>query len=129
MLLIKIIGIGIVTSIAVVLIKQLKPEIAIVVGLAGSILILLNIATLLGTVIDTFTDLTEKTGIDSSLFMLLLKIVGVGYLTEFSANLCADTGSTSIADKILLAGKVIIMIIALPIITTLLDIIYGLMNL
>lgn len=127
MLIFKVIGIGIITSIAVIIIKQLKPEIAVIVGMSGSIIILLMILNSLGTVIESFTNLTEKIGIDNELFTLVLKIIGIGYITEFSANLCIDCGSVSIADKILLAGKVVIMLLAIPIVNTLIEIIYGLM--
>lgn len=128
-MILKIIGIGLITAIAVIILKQFKPEIAMVVGLAGGVILIIYIANLLGTVIDTFTNITEKTGVDSELFTLLLKMVGVGYLTDFSASMIADTGSNAIADKVLVAGKIVIMIMALPIITTLIDIIASLMNL
>ena len=127
MVIFKIIGVGIITSLAVMLLKQLKPEISIVVGMSGSIIILFMILNALSGVIENFTTMTERIGIDSELFFLLLKIIGIGYITEFSANLCSDCGSNSIADKILLAGKVVIMLLAIPIINTLIEIIYGLM--
>lgn len=127
MLIIKVICVGIITSIAVMIVKQLKPEIAIVLGMAGSIIILLMILNSLGSVIESFINFTDKIGIDNELFLLILKIIGVGYLTEFSANLCIDCGSSSIADKILLSGKVVIMLLSIPIINTLINIISGLM--
>lgn len=123
----KIIGIGIITVFSYVIIKQFKPEFAIIVGLAGSIILLMSISDTVISVIDSFSNLAQKTGVSPDLFSLILKIIGVGYLTEFASNLCNDSGCSSIADKILLAGKVIIMIIALPIITNLVDIIVGLL--
>ena len=126
-ILVKIIGIAIITTLAVLIIKQVKPEMAIMVGLAGSIVIVIIVVNLLGSVVNVFDDIVSKTGINQELFLVVLKIIGVGYLTEFSANLCADAGVNSMADKIMLAGKVIIMIMALPIINNLLEIVYGLM--
>lgn len=126
-ILVKIIGIAIITTIAVLIIKQLKPELAVFVGLVGSILIIIYIVNMIGGVLTIFDTMASKTGIDKELFLVILKIIGVGYLTEFSANLCQDAGVSSIADKIMLAGKVVIMIMALPIINNLLEIVYGLM--
>ena len=125
----KVIGVGIITSIAVMIIKQLKPEMAVIVGMTGSIIILLMILNSLEGVIESFTNLTEKIGVDNDLFILVLKIIGIGYITEFSANLCNDCGSSGIADKILLAGKVVIMLLSIPIINRLIEIISGLMML
>ncbi len=123
----KIIGIGIVTVFSYIIIKQFKPEFAIIVGLAGSIIILFSLSDSIISVINTFSNLVNKTGVNPELFTLILKIIGIGYLTEFAANLCIDSGCSSIADKILLAGKNLIMIIALPIITNLVDTIVGLL--
>ena len=126
-ILVKIIGIAIITTVAVLIIKQLKPELAVVVGLAGSIIIVIIIVNMLGSVFNIFDGIVERTGVDKELFVVVLKIIGVGYLTEFSANLCLDAGVNSMADKIMLAGKVVIMLMALAIINNLLEIVYGLM--
>lgn len=123
----KIIGIGIITVFAYIIIKQFKPEFAIMVGLTGSIILLFSISDTVISIINNFTSLVNKTGVSPELFSLILKIIGIGYLTEFAANLCVDSGCTSIADKILLAGKVLIMIVALPIISSLIDVIVGLL--
>ena len=124
---IKIIGIGLITSIAVLVVKQVKPEVAILVTITGSIVMLLMLVEMLASVINVFDMLVNKTGLDKKLFSSVLKIIGVGYITEFSANICADAGSKSIADKILLSGKIIILVLALPIITSLVDIVIGIM--
>ncbi len=125
--LIKIIGIGLITSIAVLVVKQVKPEIAIIITITGSLIMLLMLVEMLTSVMSVFDLLVTKTGIDKQLFSSILKIIGVGYITEFSANICSDTGNSSIADKILLSGKVIILVLALPIITALIDIVVGIM--
>ena len=58
----------------------------------------------------------------------VLKIVGVGYLTEFGANICVDSGNSSIADKVMLGGKIIILCFALPIVSNMLEVILGLIK-
>ncbi|MGN1227946.1 MAG: SpoIIIAC/SpoIIIAD family protein [Christensenellales bacterium] len=129
MVFLKIIGIGLITSISALIVKQIKPEIAMFITLTGSILILFEVVGLFTNVIETFLHLTEITGIDSAIFEIVLKIIGIGYLTEFTANLCNDSGMNSVADKVLLGGKVVILIVALPIINTLIEIITSLLNL
>lgn len=120
---IKIIGIGLVTVIASMLVKPMKPEISIIIGLCGGILILSQTINYILDVVEAFTSIVQKTGLDVGLLKIVLKIIGVGYLTEFSANLCNDAGSSSIGDKILFAGKIIILVIALPIVTNIIEII------
>ena len=57
------------------------------------------------------------------MFSTLLKIVGVGYLIEFSASVCIDSGNSSIADKVVLAGKILIFSMSLPIINNLFNLV------
>jgi len=124
---IKIIGIGIVTSVCVLVVKQIKPEIAVVLGIAGSLIIVIMVINMLAEVLDVFNLIVDKTGISKELFTAILKIIGVGYITEFGANVCLDSGSANIADKVLLGGKIVIMVLALPIITSLIEIIVSIL--
>lgn len=120
---IKIIGIGLITVVASMLVKPMKPEISIIIILCGGILILSQTINYIIDIVNAFTDVVNKTGLDLNLLKIVLKIIGVGYLTEFSAGLCNDSGNSSIADKIIFAGKIIILFIALPIVTKIIEII------
>lgn len=124
---IKIIGIAILTTFAVVILRQQKPEVAAVVGIAGSVVILFMFVNLLSGVIGSFIGIVNRTGIGSELFSSVLKIIGVGYITEFACGVCADSGMNSLADKVALAGKVTILILALPIINSIIDIVVGIL--
>lgn len=123
----KIIGLGILISIVAVITKQIKPELSIAVVLAGSVLMLIYILNALTDVISTFNQMVNKTGINQELFSIIIKIIGVGYLIEFAADICRDSGNTAIADKVILGGKVLIFILAMPIITSLFNIILELL--
>lgn len=125
---VKIILIGIVICVASVLLKQFKPELAILVSIAGGMVILIMVVNFLSSIVSNFTQIATKTSINMQLFSSVIKIVGIGYITEFGANICHDTGNSSIADKILLGGKVIILCFALPIINAMLTTIMGLIK-
>lgn len=124
--LLKVVGIGILISVIVVIIKQIKPELAVPTLVAGSVVMLLFILQYFTDVLSFLNVVVEKTGIDQELFNIVLKIVAVGYLIEFGAGVCADSGNPSIADKIMLGGKLLILVLALPILQSLLNIVVGL---
>jgi len=119
----KIIGVGLITLVCYVIVKPIKPDIAIFISLAGSCIIFIFCIESLSEIIFSVTNLVEKTGINKNLFSIILKIIGVGYLVEFASSLCAEAGASSISDKIVIAGKVYILVLSLPIITNLLNII------
>lgn len=119
----KILALAILTCIATIIVRQVKPDFASIVAIAGGVVILLFVLNYLGDVLAVFQNIISKTGLSPTLFSTILKIVGIGYLTEFTANLCNDSGNSSLATKVGLAGKIIILFVSLPIITNLIEII------
>ena len=124
---IRIIGIAFVTTFAVMVLKPNKPELAAVVSIAGGVIVLLMFMDSLTHVLEGFTSIANRTGVSMEIFSALLRIIGIGYLTDFAAGICTDAGNTSMAQKVTLAGKVIILILALPIINNLITIIVGIL--
>lgn len=123
----KIIGVGLITAITALIVRQVKPEIAVVITISGGVIMLFMLVDSLSSIFSAFNSITEKSGLTAGLFSVILKIIGVGYITEFSANLCNDAGVSSIADKILLGGKILILVLALPIVQNIIDIIAGIL--
>ena len=123
----KVIGVGILTCIVAIILKQIKPEFFIIIILSGSIIIFLMIVNQLKFIFEYVLTIFNKTKLDYSLFVSVLKIVGVGFITEFANSICVDSGISGIGDKILIAGKIIILTLALPILTNLLNIIIELL--
>ena len=125
----KIIGVALVTALAALFLRGSRPELSFAVTIAGAVIILLFIVDMLQASFQVFTDIAERTGIDNSLIKIIIKIVAIGYLVEFSASVIEDFGSKSIADKLVLAGKVIIFAVSVPILQSLLELIGGFLEL
>ena len=85
------------------------------------------LASKLSAVIDLLEAYADKAEIKPIYFSAVLKITGIAYIAEFGAEICKDAGEGAIASKIELAGKVIIVMLAAPIITSLLDLIIEVM--
>lgn len=124
--LLKVLILGIILSVITVLLKQIKPEYSLICIIVGSIILISYILSGITTIFDYFSKIVDRTGIDDVLFTTLLKIIGVGYLIEFSAGVCVDSGNSSIADKIILAGKILIFTLSMPIITNLFNLVLEL---
>jgi len=121
----KIVAVGIITVFASMIVKQTKPEISVLINIAGGILLVVLVVDLIGEVFNNFYSIFKTTGIDNDLLLPILKIIGVGYLCEFGANICQDAGSSSIADKVLFCGKIIILLISLPITQSVVDVVLS----
>ncbi len=125
----QLVGIAFVTAVAAILLKETKPELAFAVTVAGSIILLLAAFETFQGSIGIFQEIANTTGIDSSLVKILLKMVGIGYIVEFSAGILSDFGQNSLADKLVFAGKLVILVLAVPIIESVLKLILRLLEL
>ncbi len=117
----KVIGIAFLSVIIISIVKQSRPEFVVYVSIIGGAIILYLIIKELTPIISLLQNLSNKMGVSSKFFSILLKITGIAYLTEFGANVCRDSGETAIASKVELAGKVLIVGLSIPILTTLME--------
>ena len=117
----KIIGIGLTALIIIIILKQYKPEFAVYVSIIAGIFILTISLSKISGVINLLQDLASRANISSQFLGIILKITGIAILTEFAVSICQDSGESSIANKIDIGGKVTIITISLPIISSLLE--------
>ena len=122
----KIVAVGLITTICVVILRQIKPELSIFVGIAGALVIIFLILSSLTTVFGDYKTLIDKTGLNNGVFASVLKVIGVGYLVEFAAGICSEAGVKLVAEKILFAGKILILILCMPVFKNLIEIIIQL---
>ncbi|MCI8482128.1 MAG: stage III sporulation protein AD [Clostridia bacterium] len=118
---IKIIGIAFLAVIIILILKQYRPEFAMYVSIiAGALILFMSIGKLEG-VISLLSTISNSTKVNGQFLGILLKITGIAFLTEFAVSICKDSGETAIASKVDLGGKIIIIAISIPIISTLLE--------
>ena len=125
----QFIGIALITAVAALLVKGTKPELAFAITIAGSVILLLFVLEVFRGSIDIFAEITQMTGLDAVIVRTLLKMVGIGYLVEFSAGVLNDFGQNSLADKLIFCGKILVLILAVPILESVLGLISDLLGL
>ncbi len=120
---IRVVGIGLIALIIIILLKQYKPEFAIYISLLTGVLILLLVADELSGIVSLLQSFADKVSINSTFLVLLIKITGIAFLSEFAVSICKDSGEAAIASKIEIGTKIIIISMSIPIISSLLEII------
>lgn len=119
----QIAGIGILATIIVIILKDTRPEFALYISIVTGVIIFSFVLNKLVYVIDVLRVLSTKANMETTYFSTILKIIGIAYITEFSSQISKDAGEGSIAMKIELGGKVLIMVLAIPILLALMDLI------
>lgn len=114
-----------VSLIAVVLAVFLKngrmPVLAMLVSLAAGILIFLKLIPSLVKLITEINSLAQSANLNIDYMVLILKVVCIAYLGEFTAQICRDAGENGIAQKVDLGVKLVIMLLALPLLETIIE--------
>jgi stage III sporulation protein AD len=118
---IQIVGTGLLATVLVLIVKEQKPMFAFLLATFTGIVIFLFLIGKISAVIHMLEDLAVKSNINLIFLKTILKIIGIAYIAEFGAQVVRDAGQESIASKIELAGKILIMVMAIPIITVIIE--------
>lgn len=111
-----------------VMIKKYNPEYSIFISIIAGIFILCMILSELTPSIQKINGLISASGISSEYAKILFKTLGVCFLVQFASDSCNDAGESSLASKIELAGKVLIITMALPLFEQVIKIVSGLLG-
>lgn len=115
------VGIGLTGTILTVFLKESNKGAAVFVSLATGLILFIFALSKIGDVLDVMQELARRAQINMFYMTTVLKIMGIAYLAEFGAQICKDAGEGSIATKIELAAKILVMVLALPIIMAILE--------
>ncbi len=118
---------GITGTLLAVFLKQEKAEFSIYVGIGISLIIFFGIMGNLREIISTIRRFTQMAKIDNTYILVLLKMIGITYVSEFATGICKDAGYQTIAGQIEIFAKLTIFMLSLPILTALLRVIQGFM--
>jgi len=111
----QIVGLGIVAAVLAVTIRHNKPEMAMLLSMATGIILFMLVLGKIGSVIDVLRDLASRANLNMVYLGTILKIVAIAYIADFGAQICRDAGEGAVASKIEFAAKVLILVLAVPI--------------
>ncbi len=118
-----ILGAGIAFSIISVFVKEQKKEYGILVSLAGSVILIYFSVQYIEPIFQFVKKISDYINFPFEWITILIKVLGVTLITQFACDICRDSGETALASKIELAGKIFIIVFALPLFEKLLSII------
>ena len=119
---------ALIAAILSLILKQYKPEYSLFISIAAGILIFLSVLAVIRPIMDFINELTEQTGLSGVYAEVLIKSLAVCYITQLASDCCTDAGETAIAGKLQIAGKIAILLIALPMFKSLTELVTELIN-
>lgn len=125
----QLVGIAFATAVAAILVKATKPELALAITVAGGVILVLFGLELFRGSVGIFAEIAETTGLSAAIVKTLLKMVGIGYIVEFSAGILRDFGQGALSDKLVFCGKIVILVLSVPILESVLELLNDLLRL
>ena len=118
----SMVGLAIITAALALVLRQYNKELAMMVSLAGGLVLLFFALRQMIPVLATLEELIQRTGVNSVYLEIVFKSLGVCYLTQLASDTCKDAGESAIAGKVELVGKIAMVVISLPLFTNLVTI-------
>ncbi|HCA04420.1 MAG TPA: hypothetical protein DEO32_00830 [Ruminococcaceae bacterium] len=127
----SIVSLGALAVVSVIAILFLRPkngEIALMLGLAAACLIIMPLLSGAQEIISQVKAIVSAAEINTNYLAILLKVVGICIVTEFTVNACADAGSKSLAGSVSLSGKLMATVAALPLYADIMNTVLGILK-
>jgi stage III sporulation protein AD len=124
---VQIVGLSFIATVLILVLKEQKPIFAFLLATFTGVWIFLMLLDHIRIVLSTLVRLAEHSEVSSIFLKTILKIIGIAYIAEFGAQAVRDAGQESIASKIELAGKMLILVMAVPIITVIIETVISLL--
>ncbi len=112
----KIAGVVLCEILIYTLLKQYKPEFAVISQAVSMVVLLFLLGDETEKALSSLQEFLGAGAIPSAYINILLKVLGISLITQFTADMCRDSGESAMASKVEFAGKIIIVGTGLPVI-------------
>jgi stage III sporulation protein AD len=118
---IQVVSLGLVAALLILLLQEQKSSVAFLLLLFTVIILFLSILDQVKHIFTLLSYMADKANVEPLYFKTILKIIGIAYIAEFGAQLIRDAGLNALASKVELAGKLFILMLAIPIVTAVIE--------
>ncbi|EGT3615737.1 stage III sporulation protein AD [Clostridium perfringens] len=125
--LIQVVGFSLITLFLYLFLKETKGTFAVMLLLAAGIIIFLFVMPYVNEIISFMQNIAKESGMDSSYIAIVMKIIAIAYLSTFCSYICNDAGVTVLGKKVEFTGKIMILLLAIPIMVNILNSILSIM--
>lgn len=117
----QVLGLAVAAGVVLVVLRQQRPEMALLLSVATGVVLFTLVVGRLLAVVQTLETLGSRARIDVAYLGTVLKIIGIAYLADFGSQVLTDAGERAVAAKVEMAGKVLILLLAVPILVAILQ--------
>lgn len=117
----RLVGVALAAVMMTLVLKKENAAAALALSVAAGVIILLSAVSDITYLVSYLRGIVAKTPTAAEGLGVLLKCVGIGYVTAFGASVCADMGEKGLADKVTFVGRILVLVAGMPLVTSFLD--------
>ncbi|KHF39548.1 stage III sporulation protein AD [Halalkalibacter okhensis] len=121
------VGLGLIATFLALVVKEQKPLFAFMLTVFVGVLIFLFLIDEIAKIVKMLEGIAEQANMNMMYLQTILRIIGIAYIAEFGSQIAKDAGQAAIASKIELAGKILILVMAIPILTAVIEMVLSLL--
>lgn len=121
-------GLAVVATVFAVLLRKYRPEISTVIGLITAMMILVYAVSKVQPAFNEINHLMSNAKVNTQYISILIKSLGICFIAQLASDVCRDAGETAIASNVELAGKLAVLIVALPLFGEVADLVLKLLE-
>ena len=125
---IKVVGFVLTALIINIVLKNYSKEFTFLINIVCTIIIFTLISKDLKGIVDRLTSISNEISVLLPYIKIMLKILGISMIAQLLSDLCRDNGENTLANQTELSAKIIILVTALPLFTTIMDIMIGMLK-
>ncbi|MFC4769144.1 stage III sporulation protein AD [Effusibacillus consociatus] len=123
----QIVGLGLIATFLILTVKWQSPPAALLISLLTGVFVFVILVPPIRMIFEEIQSLAMQARVDLRLLGVILKIIAIAYIAEFGAQLVRDAGESGLASKIEFAGKILILVLAIPVVRVVIDTIMQVM--
>ena len=118
----KVGGIAVLCSVCLVIIGQISGKMSFALRIGGSVLIFGVLILILRKNTEAISDMLSVVGesVALSAFSLMLKALGIAFVSKFCSDICRDCGEATLASGVESVGKIAIISLCIPVVAEIL---------
>ena len=116
---VKIAVLGLVTIFLTMIAGSVKREYGIAVMIGAALLLGVYSISSIEMVVTRIREFESAIGLEKEYLDILLRMLGIAYLTQFVVSLCRDAGNGAVAGQISIVGKISMMLVSFPVLEAL----------
>ena len=117
---------GIAAAVLALLLRRQSPQISLLISVGAGTVILLTVIREMVLTAEEIQSILSAGGISGEYIMILLKVLGICYITEFTCDTVTEAGMLSLCTNISFVGKITVLVTALPLFRDILSVVSSL---